>query len=57
MIVAAQVGDLFESWVKRGAGRKDSGGTFGPSGGFLDLLDSFFLTIPVALWIGLLTRG
>ena len=57
MNVAAQAGDLFESWVKRGAGRKDSGGTFGPSGGFLDLLDSFFLTIPVALLIGLLTRG
>ncbi len=51
--VAAQVGDLIESWVKRRAGVKDSGGTFGPSGGFLDLLDSFFLTIPVALWIGL----
>ena len=53
MNVAAQVGDLLESWVKRGSGVKDSGATFGPSGGFLDLLDSFFITIPVAIWIGL----
>jgi len=53
MNVAAQAGDLLESWVKRGSGVKDSGATFGPSGGFLDLLDSFFFTIPVAIWIGL----
>ena len=53
MNVAAQVGDLLESWVKRRSGVKDSGATFGPSGGFLDLLDSFFFTIPVAIWIGL----
>jgi phosphatidate cytidylyltransferase len=53
MNVAAQVGDLIESWVKRRAGVKDSGKLFGPTGGFLDLLDSFFVTVPVALWIGL----
>ena len=57
MNVAAQVGDLIESMVKRRAKMKDSGTLFGPSGGFLDLLDSFFLTVPVALVIGLLTRG
>ena len=57
MNIAAQVGDLIESMVKRRAKVKDSGTTFGPSGGFLDLLDSFFLTVPVALLIGLLTRG
>jgi len=55
--VAAQAGDLIESMVKRRSGVKDSGSTFGPSGGFLDLLDSFFMTVPVALLIGLLTRG
>ena len=53
MNFAAQAGDLMESWVKRRSSVKDSGATFGPSGGFLDLLDSFFFTIPVAIWIGL----
>lgn len=53
MNAAAQAGDLMESWVKRRSSVKDSGATFGPSGGFLDLLDSFFFTIPVAIWIGL----
>ena len=53
MNLAAQLGDLLESWVKRRSGVKDSGTTFGPSGGFLDLLDSFFLTIPVAIWLAL----
>ena len=53
MNLAAQGGDLLESWVKRRSGVKDSGAVFGPSGGFLDLLDSFFFTIPVAIWFGL----
>ena len=47
--VAAQASDLLESWVKRKAGVKDSGTWFGPSGGMLDLVDSFFLATPVAL--------
>jgi CDP-diglyceride synthetase len=47
--VAAQAGDLLESWTKRRAGVKDSGTRFGPSGGFLDLVDSLLLSVPVAL--------
>lgn len=47
--VAAQIGDLLESWVKRMAGVKDSGTWFGPSGGMLDLVDSFLVATPVAL--------
>ena len=47
--LAAQASDLVESWVKRKAGVKDSGAWFGPSGGLLDLVDSFFLATPVAL--------
>jgi CDP-diglyceride synthetase len=47
--VAAQASDLLESWVKRKAGVKDSGEWFGPSGGMLDLVDSFFLATPAAL--------
>jgi len=46
--LAAQAGDLFESWVKRRAGVKDSSTCFGPSGGLLDQLDSFLFTIPMA---------
>lgn len=47
--IAAQISDLLESWVKRKTGVKDSGRWFGPSGGMLDLVDSFFLASPVAL--------
>lgn len=47
--LAAQAGDLLESWVKRRAGVKDSGRTLGPSGGLLDVTDSLLLTVPVAL--------
>lgn len=47
--VAAQAGDLFESWVKRRAGVKDSSAVFGPSGGLLDQIDSLLFTIPMAV--------
>jgi phosphatidate cytidylyltransferase len=46
--IAAQAGDLFESWIKRRAAVKDSSAWFGPSGGLLDQLDSFLFTIPMA---------
>lgn len=57
--VAAQAGDLFESFVKRRAGVKDSGTWFGPSGGLLDLADSLLLTVPAALllWPLVLSAG
>lgn len=48
--VAAQAGDLFESWIKRRAGAKDSSTWFGPSGGLLDQLDSVLVSIPVAIF-------
>lgn len=47
--LASQAGDLLESVAKRRSGVKDSGTTFGPSGGFLDLVDSLLLSVPVAL--------
>jgi len=47
--LAAQAGDLCESWLKRRAGVKDSGTWFGPSGGVLDLVDSLLFTVPAAL--------
>ncbi len=47
--LGSQAGDLLESKLKRVAGVKDSGPWFGPSGGFLDLVDSLLVSVPVAL--------
>jgi phosphatidate cytidylyltransferase len=41
---AAPLGDLFESFVKRDAGTKDTGRLFGPHGGALDRLDATLFT-------------
>lgn len=46
--MASVIGDLVKSAWKRWAGIKDSG-FFPEVGGFLDLLDSFLLTAPVAV--------
>lgn len=55
--LAAQAGDLLESYIKRSAGVKDSSGWMGASGGVLDVTDSLLLTVPVALWIWGLPLG
>lgn len=49
LAVAGQVGDLFESTLKRWSGTKDASQIFPGHGGVLDRADSFFLSAPAVV--------
>lgn len=47
--VFGQIGDLFESWLKRKQGVKDSGNLLPGHGGVLDRLDGYITVLPTYL--------
>jgi phosphatidate cytidylyltransferase len=49
--IAAPIGDLFESLIKRDLQVKDTGRVFGAHGGALDRLDAVFFTVVTAYYV------
>ncbi|ALN73273.1 phosphatidate cytidylyltransferase [Aureimonas sp. AU20] len=55
--VVGQAGDLFESWIKRRFGVKDSGRLIPGHGGLMDRIDALIIATGVLLFVGLLGSG
>jgi phosphatidate cytidylyltransferase len=54
--IAAQAGDLFESWIKRACSVKDSSQLIPGHGGLLDRVDGLLAATPVALILAMISR-
>lgn len=54
--IATQLGDLFESWLKRKAGVKDSSNLIPGHGGFFDRLDGWIAAFLIAALIDFASR-
>jgi phosphatidate cytidylyltransferase len=54
LAIVAQTGDIFESWMKRKAGVKDSGHLIPGHGGILDRVDGFTFSAPLLVILHIL---
>ena len=53
VVIAAPIGDLFESLIKRDMGTKDTGTLFGAHGGALDRVDAALFALVAGYYVWL----